>query len=70
RLDQIIKELSSYMTSISEDELRKKPAPGKWSKIEILGKSLEIIDTGIYQMTEDLYFTPLSRSRFFAKLVF
>ncbi len=44
RLDQIINELSSYMTSITEEELRKKPAPGKWSKIEILG---HLADSGI-----------------------
>ncbi|MEQ8879044.1 MAG: DinB family protein [Cyclobacteriaceae bacterium] len=44
RLDQIINELSSYMTGITEEELRKKPAPGKWSKIEILG---HLVDSGI-----------------------
>ena len=44
RLEDVISKLSTYLTSISEEELRKKPAPGKWSKIEILG---HLADSGI-----------------------
>lgn len=37
RIDAHLNEVSQFFTSVTEDELSKKPAPGKWSKKEILG---------------------------------
>jgi hypothetical protein len=37
QLEELILFISSAYKKIGEDELRKQPAPGKWSKKQILG---------------------------------
>ena len=44
QLHEIMLKIKSYLFGLSEDQLRQKPAPGKWSKIEILG---HLVDSGI-----------------------
>ena len=41
RLETHIQQLPSYLRSLSEQELKHKPAPGKWSKQEILGHLID-----------------------------
>jgi hypothetical protein len=55
RLETHIQQLPSYLRSISEQELKHKPAPGKWSKQEVLG---HLVDSGLNNLrrfTEILY---------------
>ena len=44
KLEQLLIETESYLSSCTPAELSQKPAPNKWSKIEILG---HLIDSGI-----------------------
>ncbi|XOV93636.1 MAG: DinB family protein [Bacteroidota bacterium] len=43
-INGIIKQVRDHLFSLTSEQLRERPAPGKWSKIEILG---HLVDSGI-----------------------
>jgi len=52
RLSEQLEELPSLFKNFSEEELIRKPAPGKWSKKEILGHLIDSAINNLKRFTE------------------
>lgn len=56
QLEKHIQEIPEHFTQFSPEVLLQKPAPGKWSKLEILGRLIDSAINNLKRFTDTQYF--------------